>query len=144
MYVQPANVHGAREPAGDSLNLIGLTKSPWGYLLWFCITRGLARGQGIETSRGTVEDSMEAAIPEASVALAKAATGKQFLSATDEPHVFRRVKDLRVSGRVQKAHCSREAQGSPTVVRTGLNLAKTIHHLWGKYAVTRKGNVGSL
>jgi hypothetical protein len=36
------------------------------------------------------------------------------------------------------------AQGSPTVVRPGLNLAKTIHNLWGKYAVTRNGNVGSL
>lgn len=36
------------------------------------------------------------------------------------------------------------AQGSPTVVRPGLTLAKTIHNLWGTYAVTRKGNVGSL
>jgi hypothetical protein len=35
-------------------------------------------------------------------------------------------------------------QGSATVVRPGLNLAKTIHNLWGKYAVTRNQNVRSL
>ena len=35
-------------------------------------------------------------------------------------------------------------QGSPTAERRGLNLAKTIHNLWGKYAVTRNGNIGSL
>lgn len=52
---------------------------------------------------------MEAAIPEASVALAKAATGKQFSCATDERKVFRTVKDLGVCGRAQKADGSREA-----------------------------------
>ena len=36
------------------------------------------------------------------------------------------------------------AQDSPTAVRRGLNLAKTIQNLWGKYAVTRNRNIGSL
>ena len=36
------------------------------------------------------------------------------------------------------------ALGSSTVVRPGLNLVKTIHNLWGKYAVTRNDKVSSL
>jgi hypothetical protein len=134
MSVQPANVRGIREPACNSLNLIGLTKSALGITspvlhhpalgkwlvrlatqTWAAASLSsvdllsVACGQGIGTLKGTFEDSTEAAIPEASVALANAATGKQFSSATDELKVFRRVKDSGVSGRAEKADCSWEA-----------------------------------
>ena len=135
MSIQPSNVRGIRESVCDSLNLIRVTRptlgmsSPalphLGYGKWMVrlVTQiwgaapllsidilNVAYGQGLGTLKGTMEDSTEAAIPEASVALTHAATGKQFSSATEELKVFRTVKDLGGCGRAQKAGCSREAR----------------------------------
>lgn len=135
MSVQPSSARRIREPACYSLNLIRMTKSTLGIStpvfhhlehgkwivrlatqIWVAtallsiVILTVAYGRGIGALKGTVEDSTEASILEASVALTHGATGKQFSSVTDGLKLFRRVKDLGVSGSAQKADCSREAR----------------------------------